>query len=53
MPIYEYLCKDCRNLFEKILTLAEYDREPIDRRQLNLSGSDNQNSRSTTATTTM
>jgi len=29
MPIYEYLCKDCRNLFEKILTLAEYDREPI------------------------
>ena len=29
MPIYEYLCKDCRNLFEKILTLAEYDKEPI------------------------
>jgi putative FmdB family regulatory protein len=29
MPIYEYLCKDCRNLFERILTLAAHDREPI------------------------
>jgi putative FmdB family regulatory protein len=28
MPIYEYLCKDCRNLFERILTLAEYGKEP-------------------------
>ena len=29
MPTYEYLCKDFRELFEKILTLAEHDREPI------------------------
>jgi putative FmdB family regulatory protein len=29
MPIYEYQCKDCRDTFEKILTFAEHDREPI------------------------
>lgn len=29
MPIYEYLCEECRALFEKTLTLAAHDREPI------------------------
>jgi putative FmdB family regulatory protein len=29
MPTYEYLCKDCRDLFEKTLTLASHAREPI------------------------
>jgi putative FmdB family regulatory protein len=29
MPIYEYLCKDCHGSFDKILTLAAHDREPI------------------------
>jgi putative FmdB family regulatory protein len=29
MPIYEYLCKDCSNLFERNLTLAAHEREPI------------------------
>jgi putative FmdB family regulatory protein len=28
MPAYEYLCKDCRDWFEEIPTLA-HDREPI------------------------
>jgi putative FmdB family regulatory protein len=29
MPTFEYLCKECRDLFEKTLTLAAYDRELI------------------------
>ena len=29
MPTYEYQCKDCRILFEKTLTLAAHEREPI------------------------
>jgi putative FmdB family regulatory protein len=29
MPIYEYLCTDCRILFERRLTLAAHDREAI------------------------
>jgi putative FmdB family regulatory protein len=29
MPTYEYLCKDCRELFDKILTLTAHAREPI------------------------
>lgn len=29
MPTYEYLCKDCRDLFEKTLTLTAHAREPI------------------------
>jgi putative FmdB family regulatory protein len=29
MPTYEYLCKDCRDLFEKTLTSAAHDRELI------------------------
>ncbi len=29
MPTYEYMCKDCREEFAKILTLAAHDRDPI------------------------
>jgi putative FmdB family regulatory protein len=29
MPTYEYLCKDCRELFEKTLTLEVHAKEPI------------------------
>lgn len=29
MPTYEYQCKDCRIMFEKTLTLAAHEREPI------------------------
>jgi putative FmdB family regulatory protein len=29
MPNYEYLCKDCRVMFEKTLTLAAHDRDPV------------------------
>jgi putative FmdB family regulatory protein len=29
MPTYEYLCKDCHGVFEKILTLAAHERDPI------------------------
>jgi len=29
MPTYEYLCKDCHNLFDKTLTLAAHEREPV------------------------
>ena len=27
MPRYEYLCLDCKKPFEKILTLAEHEKE--------------------------
>ena len=29
MPVYDYLCKDCRKVFEKILTLAEYEKQTV------------------------
>jgi putative FmdB family regulatory protein len=29
MPTYEYSCKDCHSTFDKTLTLAAHDREPI------------------------
>ena len=29
MPIYEYQCNDCHNLFENILTFAEHDGNAI------------------------
>ncbi len=27
MPVYEYLCEACHKTFEKILTIAEHDKE--------------------------
>ena len=30
MPVYDYLCKDCRKTFEKVLTLAEYDKQKVE-----------------------
>ena len=29
MPVYDYLCKDCNKAFEKVLTLAEYDKQEV------------------------
>ncbi len=29
MPRYEYLCLDCKKPFEKILTLAEHEKEKL------------------------
>jgi putative FmdB family regulatory protein len=29
MPVYDYLCKDCHKTFEKVLTLAEYDKQKV------------------------
>lgn len=29
MPVYEYSCKDCHSSFDKTLTLAAHDREPV------------------------
>jgi len=29
MPTYEYSCKDCHHTFEKILTLAAHERQPV------------------------
>jgi putative FmdB family regulatory protein len=29
MPTYEYLCKDCRNLFDKALSLKAHENEPV------------------------
>jgi len=29
MPTYEYLCKDCHISFEKTLTLAAHEKEPV------------------------
>ena len=26
MPQYEFFCKDCKKIFSKILTLAEYEK---------------------------
>jgi putative FmdB family regulatory protein len=29
MPVYDYICKDCQNSFELVLTLSEHDKENI------------------------
>jgi len=29
MPVYDYICKDCNKTFEKIITLAEHEKEKI------------------------
>jgi putative FmdB family regulatory protein len=29
MPNYAYSCKDCQHSFEKILSLAAHDRQPV------------------------
>ena len=29
MPVYDYVCKDCRNSFELVLTLREHDKGEI------------------------
>jgi putative FmdB family regulatory protein len=29
MPVYEYLCEVCHKTFEKILTIAEHEKEEI------------------------
>jgi putative FmdB family regulatory protein len=29
MPVYDYICNDCKKSFETVLTLMEYDKERI------------------------
>ena len=29
MPVYDYICNDCKKSFEMVLTLAEHDKERI------------------------
>ena len=29
MPVYDYVCKDCQNSFELILTIGEQDKGDI------------------------
>lgn len=29
MPTYEYSCKDCKSSFDKTLTLAAHDHQPV------------------------
>ena len=29
MPVYDYICKDCNKTFEKIITLAEHEKETV------------------------
>ena len=29
MPVYDYICNDCKKSFETVLTLAEHDKERI------------------------
>jgi putative FmdB family regulatory protein len=29
MPVYDYICKDCQNSFELVLTLGEHDKSDI------------------------
>ena len=29
MPTYEYTCQDCHSSFDKTLTLASHDHEPV------------------------
>ena len=30
MPVYDYVCLDCNQPFEKVLTLNSHDHEPIE-----------------------
>ena len=29
MPVYDYVCKDCQESFELVLTLSEHDKNKI------------------------
>ena len=29
MPVYDYICKECRKSFELVLTLGEHDKNNI------------------------
>jgi putative FmdB family regulatory protein len=29
MPVYDYICKECQNSFELVLTLGEHDKNNI------------------------
>jgi putative FmdB family regulatory protein len=29
MPVYDYVCKDCNNEFELVLTISEHDKTQI------------------------
>ncbi len=29
MPVYEYVCKDCKHSFEKVLTFTEHDKNEV------------------------
>jgi putative FmdB family regulatory protein len=29
MPVYDYICNDCKKSFETVRTLAEHDKERI------------------------
>jgi len=29
MPVYDYVCKDCNQSFELVLTLSEHDKNKI------------------------
>jgi len=29
MPVYDYICKDCKKSFELVLTLSEHDKDKI------------------------
>ena len=30
MPLYEYICQDCKKEFSRVLTLAEYERGEVE-----------------------
>jgi len=30
MPVYDYICGDCHQPFETVLTLSEHDKEPVE-----------------------
>ena len=29
MPVYDYICNDCRKTFERVLTLHEHDSQTL------------------------
>ena len=29
MPVYDYICKDCNQSFELVLTLTEHDKKKV------------------------
>lgn len=29
MPVYEYLCRDCQQAFEEVLTFTEYEKDEV------------------------